>query len=276
MSQQDAPLNIETPENVAFVYDIAGIGSRFLACMVDSAIIVVLQIIMFFMMYYIVDITSSPGAFLESITERNTWMLAIAGLLSFLILWGYYIFFETIWNGQSPGKRWAKLRVIRRDGTPVTISETLIRNIVRLVDFLPFNYAVGVVIMFITENSQRLGDLAAGTLVVRDNQEQISLESLKPIILTEPVQPYHPYIEGYGELPIEVLDERDIHLAREFLERSRSGDNLEVVGEKILNNILAKMELRPVSYKQVNVTGTLKSIVVYSEYLKIISEEGEG
>ncbi|MEK7327557.1 MAG: RDD family protein, partial [Chloroflexota bacterium] len=96
------------------------------------------------------------------------WLVAIFGLISFAFFWGYYILFEMLWNGQSPGKRWVGLRVIRTDGTPITLTESIIRNLVRLVDFLPAYYGVGVVTMFINEQSRRLGDLAAGTLVVHD------------------------------------------------------------------------------------------------------------
>ncbi len=100
----------------------------------------------------------------------SSWIVAILGLISFILLWGYYIFFEILWNGQSPGKRWVGLRVIRIDGTPITLSESIIRNLVRIIDFLPTAYGVGVVTMFINTNSRRVGDLAAGTIVVHDRE----------------------------------------------------------------------------------------------------------
>src|SRR5262249_33255826 len=110
-------------------------------------------------------------------TTGLAWLLAVFGLVAFAFLWGYYIFFEMAWNGQSPGKRWVGLRVMRLDGTPLTLSESIIRNLVRLVDFLPAYYGVGVVAMFISSQSRRLGDLAAGTVVVHD-RAAVTLASL--------------------------------------------------------------------------------------------------
>ena len=171
----DDYLSIATPENVAFGYDIAGIGSRFLAAVVDMLILLALILL--------VELTLSLIAasfFRDQLLNDSpvlAWMAAIFGLIAFALFWGYYIFFEMLWNGQSPGKRWVGLRVIRTDGTPITLTESIVRNLVRLVDFLPAYYGVGVVTMFVNGQSRRLGDLAAGTLVVRD-RAAVTLESL--------------------------------------------------------------------------------------------------
>jgi uncharacterized RDD family membrane protein YckC len=137
MAFEDDLLRIETPENVAFGYPVAGIGSRFIAALIDSILIVLLQLAVFVLTLLI--LRSVFDLDLETISGGGAagWIIAGLGLLSFLFLWGYYIFFELLWNGQSPGKRWAGLRVIRSDGRPVTLSESVIRNLVRLIDFLP-------------------------------------------------------------------------------------------------------------------------------------------
>src|SRR5262249_22782148 len=167
---------IDTPENVVFGYRVAGIGSRFLAAIIDSALIVVLEIVVNLALLLVV-----LNLFRESLNSNDNaaiaWLLGLFGLIAFAILWGYYIFFELLWNGQSPGKRRMGLRVLRMDGTPITLSESIIRNLVRLVDFLPAYYGVGVVVMFIDGQSRRLGDLAAGTVVVHD-RAAVTLESL--------------------------------------------------------------------------------------------------
>ena len=93
----------------------------------------------------------------------------IAAILT-LLSGGYFIFFELLMRGQTPGKKSMKIRVIRDDGTPVTANEVLIRNILRIVDFLPFGYALGAVVMFPNPLAKRLGDLAAGTIVVKEGQ----------------------------------------------------------------------------------------------------------
>jgi hypothetical protein len=94
-------------------------------------------------------------------------VLAIYALLNFAIFWGYYMVFELGWHGQTPGKRLAGTRVVKLDGSGPGFLEVAIRNLVRLVDFLPAAYALGFVTMFLNRNARRLGDFAAGTLVVR-------------------------------------------------------------------------------------------------------------
>ena len=96
--------------------------------------------------------------------------IAIAVLLIFVLLWGYFIFFELTWNGQTPGKRAAGVRVLTSRGEPVTLVHTLVRNVLRIVDALPSFYMVGVISILVTRRSQRLGDLAAGTVVVRERR----------------------------------------------------------------------------------------------------------
>jgi uncharacterized RDD family membrane protein YckC len=93
----------------------------------------------------------------------------------FLVNWGYFTLFEAFWNGRTPGKRVAKIRVIQRSGRAIGLFESMARNLVRYVDQFPGIYAVGVITMFVTKQHQRLGDLAAGTLVVRDREPETPL-----------------------------------------------------------------------------------------------------
>jgi hypothetical protein len=147
------------------------------------------------------------------------------------------VVFELVWNGQSPGKRWVGLRVIRTDGTPITLSESLIRNLVRLVDFMPLAYGVGVVTMFVNAQARRLGDLAAGTIVVHD-RPSVTLESLaaKPVpsvlqTLTDPG----------ADLPVERLDSQDIQIAEDFLRRRASFRDDLALSQRIVGMLLKKM-----------------------------------
>jgi hypothetical protein len=89
--------------------------------------------------------------------------------------WGYFTLFEAFWNGRTPGKRVARIRVIQRSGRSIGLVESMARNLVRYVDQLPFFYGVGVIAMFVNKQHQRLGDLAAGTLVVRDREPESPL-----------------------------------------------------------------------------------------------------
>jgi len=164
MTLSDETLDIQTPENIAFDYQIAGIGSRFLATLLDTVLVGLLQLVVILVLVLILK--AYDGSIFAG--QLSAWVIAIFGLVTAIFYWGYYVYFEMLWNGQSPGKRWVGLRVIRSDGTPITLSESLIRNLARLVDFLPVAYGIGIITMFIDKQSRRLGDLAAGTLVVQD------------------------------------------------------------------------------------------------------------
>ena len=94
--------------------------------------------------------------------------ISLVVLAIFLLIWGYHIFFEFLWNGQTPGKRVAGIRVLTTRGEPVTFVHVLVRNLLRIVDFLPSSYMLGAVCILVTRRSQRLGDLAAGTIVVHE------------------------------------------------------------------------------------------------------------
>ncbi len=238
MQKFDETIEIDTPENVVFGYRVAGIGSRFLGALVDSVLIVLLQVITFSLVF-----TLLAALDLYSLDDETAlaWGAAIIGLISFVFLWGYYIFFELLWNGQSPGKRLANLRVMRMDGMPVTMSEILVRNLVRVVDFLPFFYGIGVVTMFINRQSRRLGDLAAGTLVVHEETRTISLDSLR--IDTKASSSFRPTLEGVGALPVEMLTDQDIELIRSYLARRDAFSNANELALRILNRLLLRMEL---------------------------------
>lgn len=159
-------LVIPTPERVAFQYEIAGIGSRFLAQIIDSLVIAVV----------LIAITILAGA-LGGIFQSGELAVLIEVILGFILLAGYFLVSEAAWNGQTLGKRSARLRVVGDHGEPLTLGQATIRNLVRIVDFLPFFYAIGMLTLFINGRGKRLGDFAAGTLVVRDKR-RISLYDL--------------------------------------------------------------------------------------------------
>jgi hypothetical protein len=99
---------------------------------------------------------------------------ALLVLALFLVQWGYWVGFETLWAGRSPGKRALGIRVVRLDGSPVGFAEVALRNLGRVADFLPILYAVGITAMAVNPRSRRLGDLLAGTLVVRERPVDLS------------------------------------------------------------------------------------------------------
>ncbi len=94
----------------------------------------------------------------------------------FLIFAGYFILFEWLWNGQTPGKRLLKLRVIREDGRPITLWEAMARNLLRIFDAIPGFvlpvYSIGLISIFLSRRDQRIGDMFAGTVVVRERTDE--------------------------------------------------------------------------------------------------------
>ncbi|MCK4659201.1 MAG: RDD family protein, partial [Phycisphaerae bacterium] len=104
----------------------------------------------------------------EGVGGWITWVNALVLALVFVLLFGYYVFFEMLLHGQTPGKRALKIRVIRDDGTPMGGMDVVVRNLIRAVDFLPVFYGLGGLVMFFSSMHKRLGDIAAGTIVVKE------------------------------------------------------------------------------------------------------------
>jgi hypothetical protein len=179
--------------------------------------------------------------------------------LLFIFFWGYYILFEIFWNGQTPGKRWSGLRVIRNDGTPVTLSESIIRNLVRIIDLLPAAYGIGVITMFLDKKSRRLGDLAAGTLVVHD-RTPITIQSLsvKRAINFKPQGVNRISLDGF---PIERLTNEDISLIEDFLSRRDQLTHRDTLAIQILNTLHTRLGLPQPAISRIEAEDTLLAIL---------------
>lgn len=173
MPETPDQLTIDTPEQVAIRFPIAGIGSRFLALLADYLLQGVAYVVIFLVL--ILVLSSAPSAFQSIARTREKWFIAAIILFYFLLHWGYFTLFEAYWNGQTPGKRLCKIRVIRDSGRQITFFESLTRNLIRTVDELPGFYAVGIVTMLCNHRNKRLGDLAAGTLVVHERPSEAPL-----------------------------------------------------------------------------------------------------
>lgn len=235
----DDRYTIDTPENIEFGYDIAGIGSRFLAAIVDTLLIILAEIIVLFAAGVLANAT---GIFAQ-LSAFDSVIAAVSGLLGFAILWGYYIIFELVWNGQSPGKRLIGLRVVREGGRPVTFLSSATRNLIRLVDFLPAFYGIGVIVMFIDRRARRLGDLAGGTLVVKERRG-VTLESL-----TAGTASFAPTLAPGAPAPlptlagVQLLTNEDYTLVQEFLRRRNelSHEARARLGIQLASNLQARL-----------------------------------
>lgn len=235
MTLSDETLDIETPENVAFGYQVAGIGSRFLATMLDTTLVILLNVVV--LLVAALFLRAFGG--LDEDSTLSAWVLALYTVLAAVFSWAYYIFFEMLWNGQTPGKRWVGLRVIRTNGTPITLSESLIRNLARLVDFLPAMYGAGVITMFIDKQSRRLGDLAAGTLVVQD-RAPIAIQDLSVQRITSLEGLTKVSVDGF---PVERLTNTDLSLIEDFLLRRDQMTHRDQLAVQILNTIYTRVGL---------------------------------
>jgi len=155
-----------TPEQVAIQYELAGVGSRGIAAVVDWSLQMLLFLALLIIPWVLVEMSILPPW--GEISSEIVAAVLIMGY--FIIVWGYYIFFETLWNGETPGKRWLGLRVIKDGGYPVDFRSVVVRNLVRAADILPLFYSLGFLIALLHKRYQRLGDMAAGTLVVAHGQ----------------------------------------------------------------------------------------------------------
>jgi uncharacterized RDD family membrane protein YckC len=165
----DERLQIETPERVTIVYDVAGIGSRFAAGAIDVLILA----FVFFVLGVVFAIAASV-AFPKTDEAKMTFAMAVAGAFTSLLSL-YYVGFEWFWDGQTPGKRVFDLRVVSDGGGPASIGAVFVRNILRVADLLPgfAPYGLGGFVMFVNRRSKRIGDYAAGTMVVRERAQPI-------------------------------------------------------------------------------------------------------
>ncbi len=160
----DPGLNVATPERVQVSLPIAGIGHRSMAYLIDVALLSAIGLVAFFLLSFVVPDMLKAAQALSGV-ER-----AIFGLVSFVLVWGYWTGMEVAWRGQTIGKRLMKIRVVKSDGSGVGVFESAVRNLLRIVDFFPVCYPVGLITMLIDARHRRLGDLVAGTMLVREEK----------------------------------------------------------------------------------------------------------
>jgi len=209
----DDELVIETPERVELHYVLANVGNRFLAAAIDHLIQVSAMVIFV--------IGAGALSDWQLFDSMGVWTAALTILVAFSIIWGYFVLFETVWNGQTPGKRIMRLRVVREDGRPVRFFEVFVRNLIRfVVDFQPIpSYAVGVVSIIFSERSKRVGDFVAGTVVVKERStEAPSLNEIMRVSEIEQQQPQRSAPAGFV-VNTRLLTEREVRAVETFLKR---------------------------------------------------------
>jgi uncharacterized RDD family membrane protein YckC len=154
----DSDLIVATPERVSFDFQIAGLGTRAIAQILDLLIVGTVEVAILFF-----------GFAAGTVTSSGTVTGLVIIVLSFINVFGYFWVSEALWSGQTIGKKAFRLRAVGDRGEPLTFMQAGIRNIVRIVDFLPYGYGIGMIVLFANGKGKRLGDLAAGTIVVKDS-----------------------------------------------------------------------------------------------------------
>jgi uncharacterized RDD family membrane protein YckC len=225
-------LTIDTPEQTALDFAVAGIGSRFLALALDTMIQTLVGVIVGVAGGIIIGLIDA------AYPKASLWGTALLILFFFLLYFGYFAFFEIIWNGQTPGKRKIGIRVIKDSGRPLTPAESIGRNLMRIVDWLPIFYGVGIATAVFTKENKRLGDLVAGSLVVRES----SFSDLKPAWQAAQATPSGPALPSFGAA---ALSPEEYNLIESFLNR-RSDLAFDVryrIADDILRRVRSKLTL---------------------------------
>ncbi|MCP4306061.1 MAG: RDD family protein [bacterium] len=214
-------IEITTPEGFSLQLVLAGLGSRSAAAIVDTSIIVACSTLA-----YLPLLNSDAPAPARIILQ----------MMPLVLFFGYHIAFETLGRRQSPGKRLLRLRIVRTDGSPMGATGSLVRNLLRIVDFLPFAYLVGMATVFSSTSNQRLGDIAAGVVVVMEPKAGGDHE-------TSPL-PSAVVPEGWD---VSAVTDEDIAMMTEFMARRTSLDTSSrgTIGLRLANRIDAKVSRPP-------------------------------
>jgi uncharacterized RDD family membrane protein YckC len=160
-------VDVRTGEAVAIRYELAGLGSRFLAVTVDMIVQIAIAIALLVGYAFAAPLIARSGLG----KTLDAWLIALGVAAFFALFFGWFIIFEAWWSGRTPGKRALGLRVVRDGGFPVDVGAAVIRNLVRIAEVALGFYLLSAISALISKENKRLGDLAAGTLVVRDRAD---------------------------------------------------------------------------------------------------------
>jgi len=240
-------VKIETPEQIALELPVAGIGSRFLALAIDT----VFQVVAYFLALVVFAFFGT--LFAGSFHLSDAWASlgpAIFVLATFCLYWGYFAAFEILWKGQTPGKRSAHIRVIKISGRPIDPASAVIRNLLRVVDFLPGMYGAGVVCMLLNRNSRRIGDFVAGTVVIHDRADtdsatdwQTPRESKTPPtsgarLTDDEVVLIETYLARRFNLPTDVREQTGNRIVKRIVDRTGTAPEPNEYGDDFLDRMV--------------------------------------
>ncbi len=258
-------IRLRTPESVELEFPLAGIGSRAYALLVDYTLITIAMITLMlvgllFSFQTLTYAAQNPLGFTPSLSK---WILPIVLLGLFAIFVGYFVFFETLWQGQTPGKRMAQIRVIREDGRPIGLPQATLRALLRVFD----DILVGLVgFLFIVQGRQekRLGDWVAGTVVI---QELRVRKDQDRIIIPDELKANQVADVMLETANFNLVTPDDFAVIREYLNRrSRfSVKAWETVSLRLAQQLKARLDLEALPF---DMTANLFLEGVYLAYLR--------
>jgi uncharacterized membrane protein SpoIIM required for sporulation/uncharacterized RDD family membrane protein YckC len=200
-------LAIETPEHLVLELELAGVGSRIAAAACDAVVLGALYVGLGMALVALSTARESPGPW-------STLGAVLAVLAGFLLFWCYFLLFEALNHGRTPGKRLMGIRVVMDTGHPITFGAAAVRNLIRIVDAMPFGL-VGLAFVLFHPQNKRLGDIVAGTVVARDRPEDLQLAGV-PADRTPGTEPLETGPPELGDEEFRLLDQ--------YLERLESLD----------------------------------------------------
>src|SRR5213592_632699 len=219
---------VETPEHVDVQFELAGVGSRMAAGLLDLLFLVLALLVL-------VIGGGAIGDTLASGSMARSWLSAVMILLTFCFVWGYFTLFEALNGGRTPGKQALGIRVVMDTGRSITPQAAVVRNLVRFIDcYVPIPVAPALLSMFLHSSNKRPGDMAAGTIVVRDHHTDWSLGATLPVAeetVAEPLEAGPP-----------ELAEEEFRLLDRFL--ARINDLTPEVQVRITTDLVRRFEPR--------------------------------
>jgi uncharacterized RDD family membrane protein YckC len=232
-------ITIVTPENVPITYELAGIGSRACACMLDILIQGASLLALGAILALAIWILSAPGT--QMMSTLSDFMIAVVIIGVFLVLMGYFIYFESARNGQTPGKKALGLRVIREEGSPIDVSSATIRNFVRVIEFTLGFHVLSLFFIMFSPKYKRLGDYAAGTIVVKE------LKTGVEELTRERTATAHSHAEKVLVRDVHLLSIEDLATLRRFTERRHelAPEVQEALARQMAAPIIAKLGIIP-------------------------------
>jgi uncharacterized RDD family membrane protein YckC len=251
-------ITIETPDHLELQFQLAGIGVRLIAFLIDKSIQLGLILGTVLFVTVLLFFTGQMATFVEFFAQakKGVWQWLIAGGLFVygIVVIGYFVIFEYFWSGSTPGKRYQEIRVIRNDGRPISFFDSAIRNILRFIDLLGDVYPVGLIVMFVDSQNRRLGDLVAGTIVISEREAA-------RVIVAE-VGAGETYQDPELKSAAAAMTAEDYRIVSKFLLRRNElePEHRSRLATEISNRILGKISLEKIGQAQEEFLETMETL----------------